>query len=151
MVMKSSQNNKENFLQKTFLGIDYGSHHVGFAIKHASTAIAVPFGEYTRRDASFQSLTEYILKIISENEVKGIVVGMPFSLSGAPTAQTAETLAFFEYLEKNCHCPVFSSDERMTSVATNGAHDKSAALILQGFIDRFFISTSSPFISTSSP
>jgi putative Holliday junction resolvase len=44
-----------------------------------------------------------------------VVVGLPLSLSGGDSAQTAETRAFAEILEKLLSVPVELYDERLTT------------------------------------
>ncbi len=127
-----------NLQNQTLLGIDYGSHHVGFAIKHEGTMTAVPLEIYDRGEGGMlEELIDVVAAKIKEHEVQVVVVGMPFTLQGKPGPQADKTALFIHRLHKTVVIPVYENDERMTSKAVpRGAHDQAATLILQSYIDR---------------
>ena len=87
-----------------------------------------------------------------ENEVVGIVVGLPLALAGTETEWTTEVRDFAERLAARTRLPVHLMDERMTSIEAEGAirglglrksrrEDKAridataAAIILRNYLD----------------
>jgi putative holliday junction resolvase len=90
-------------------------------------------------------------KIIRNNEIREIVVGLPLRMSGAEGTQSEKMQVFAEDLSKRFRLPVHLWDERLTSAEANRllretelsiekrakAVDRMAAvLILQGWMDR---------------
>ncbi len=53
--------------------------------------------------------------LVRELEVEKVVVGLPVSLSGRDSAQTAETRAFADHLAEELPIPVQLYDERFTT------------------------------------
>ena len=91
-----------------------------------------------------------INKIISDNDIKGIIIGNPINLDGSPSqsSQSAKDLAI--NLSKNISIPITMWDERLssrgafnlsnnldvnTSKKISKLDENSAAFILQGAID----------------
>ncbi|MGN6169112.1 MAG: Holliday junction resolvase RuvX, partial [Solirubrobacteraceae bacterium] len=79
--------------------------------------------------------------LVEELKVERIVVGLPLSLSGGDTAQTAETRAFARALAEAVAVPVQLHDERLTTklaarLGGNASEDsRAAALLLQSWLD----------------
>jgi putative Holliday junction resolvase len=72
---------------------------------------------------------------VRELEAERIVVGLPLSLSGGDSAQTAKTRAFAERLEAAVQVPVELYDERFTTrmaadAGGSASLDSRAAAIL---------------------
>ena len=80
--------------------------------------------------------------LAGELEVERVVVGLPLSLSGADTAQTAETRAFAQRLGERLTVPVELYDERFTTrlASRTGGRasedSRAAAHLLEGFLSR---------------
>ena len=53
--------------------------------------------------------------LVRELDVERVIVGLPLSLSGGESAQTTETRAFAERLERDLPVPVELYDERFTT------------------------------------
>ena len=76
-----------------------------------------------------------MLALAAEVGAERILVGLPLSLSGADSAQTAETRAFAERLQSNVRVPVELYDERFTTrmaaqAGGAGSLDSRAAAVL---------------------
>ncbi len=137
-----------------YLGIDFGLKRVGIAVSDPGLSISFA-REHLINDGK---LFGNILKLVSEEDISKIVLGLPVSLSGEENEQTNATKAFAQELERilNKHgfdTPIEFIDERLTSrmaeaeiissVAkkskrrNKGLVDESAArILLQNFLDR---------------
>ena len=130
------------------LGIDPGKKRIGIAICDENKIIATTYTTLIKN--KFSDLLEEINKIISENNIKGVIIGNPINLDGSlsNSSQSAKDLAI--NLSKNITIPITLWDERLSSRgAFNLANDlnvnvtkkiskldeNSAAFILQGAID----------------
>jgi putative Holliday junction resolvase len=78
--------------------------------------------------------------LVRELEVQRVVVGLPLSLSGGDSAQTAETRAFAAKLEQQVSVPVELYDERFTTKlaqrtgGTAAEDSRAAAHLLDGWL-----------------
>ena len=130
------------------LGIVPGSKNIGFAICDENKKVATPL-KIIRKD-KFEILVKGIKEIISENNVKGIVIGNPITMQGLSGKSSQSANDFAKNLSKNITIPITLWDERLSSegsfkitkeLGTNvtnrvGKLDKNAAaFILQGAID----------------
>ena len=97
------------------LGIDWGEARIGLATSDPSGIIASPHGTIAEKDKGAQ-ITR-VVTLISELEVKRIVVGMPLELDGTegPMAQMAGRYA--SKLAEVTGLPVIPWDERLSSAA----------------------------------
>ncbi len=93
---------------------------------------------------------ETITDIISQQQVKQIIVGLPRSMDGSLGKQAEKVKAFTQNLSSHTEVPVEFRDERLTTVSAKRLmravntkkpgrktrHDAiAAALILQGYLD----------------
>ena len=62
------------------LGLDYGTRRVGLAVSNDEQTISSPLENYTRRGE--QKDARYLIAIVSEYRIDGIVVGLPVHMSG---------------------------------------------------------------------
>jgi putative Holliday junction resolvase len=106
------------------LGLDYGTKRVGVAICDSSRLIASPYA-VLEAAAVLSGLDE----ILAAEEIEGIVVGLPVSLSGqeGPVAKAARSFA--EKVAAHTGKPVVLVDERFT---TKVAED----VLIQGGVRR---------------
>jgi putative Holliday junction resolvase len=100
------------------LAVDVGARRVGLAISDASRTLARPLE--TIAVASEADAVERVARRIEQLEreddgIATIVVGMPSSLDGTPTPQTAQVRAFIARLAKRTPLPIATEDERLTS------------------------------------
>jgi len=115
------------------LALDYGSARCGAAVSDPSGTIATPL-EPVLRPATRKGF-QRVLALARELDAEKIVVGLPLSLSGADSAQTAETRAFAERLKASVQVPVELYDERFTTrmaaaAGGSGSLDSRAAAVL---------------------
>ena len=96
------------------LALDYGSARCGCAVSDPTGTVATPIEEVPRpgTKAGFDRLAE----LVGERGVERVVVGLPLSLAGHDTAQTAETRDFAARLaDRLGSVPVELHDERFTT------------------------------------
>ena len=95
------------------LALDYGSARCGCAVSDPTGILATPIDPVlapnTRRGRG------RLRALVRELDAERVVVGLPLSLSGRDSAQTAETRAFAERLESELPVPVELYDERFTT------------------------------------
>jgi putative holliday junction resolvase len=115
------------------LALDYGSARCGAAVSDPTGTLATPLEPVLRPGTKkgFQR----VLALAAELGVERIVVGLPLSLSGGDSAQTAETRAFAERLRAAVRIPVELYDERFTTrmaaaAGGSGSLDSRAAAVL---------------------
>ena len=97
------------------LAIDLGSVRVGIAISDGSGILAVPHSTLARKPSDSDTIKE-ILHIAMLEEVVGLVVGIPNSLSEQNKIARAQTDQFIELLKTATDLPIFEMDERFTTV-----------------------------------
>ena len=130
------------------LGIDYGERRVGLALSDPLNIFAKPFLTIDRK-LSFDLLKE-IKRVIQENSVNQIVIGIPLNMKGMDSKQTVIVREFIKELGTKIKLPIHLQDERLSSKAAEhilllqnkspsrnkGSIDSTAAcLILQEFLD----------------
>jgi putative Holliday junction resolvase len=120
------------------LALDYGSARCGCAVSDPTGVLATPL-EPLLAPASRRGLGR-LRALVAELEAELVLVGLPLSLSGGETAQTAETRAFAATLESSLPVPVELYDERFTTrmaVRAGGRADedsRAAAHLLEGWL-----------------
>ncbi|KKQ42285.1 MAG: hypothetical protein US71_C0005G0020 [Parcubacteria group bacterium GW2011_GWD2_38_12] len=122
-----------------YLGIDYGDKRIGIALSDERGVFAFPFSTIENDKKVINS----IKKICSEQEVEKIIVGLPLSFSMQETEQTQKVKEFAQKLGKGVDLPIEFENEILTSkmagkqgVGKQNIDESSAALILQGWLDR---------------
>lgn len=131
------------------MGLDLGTKTIGLALSDVSRTIASPMTTLAR--GKFTKDAEALAKIVKEQGVGGLVIGLPVNMDGSegPRAQSAR--AFAGNIEAKLAMPVLLWDERLSTVAVertlleadasrrrrDEVIDKMAAsYILQGALDR---------------
>ncbi len=118
------------------------------ALSDPGGILASPLTIIDRRDE--RQTLEAIINLISQHQVKQIVVGLPLSLNGSIGKQAEKVKVFTQELSNHIRVPVEFRDERLTTVSAKRlmqaaptkktkrkARDDAvaAALILQGYLD----------------
>ena len=100
------------------LAVDVGARRVGLAISDASRTLARPLETIAVANEAnaVDRVARRIAELDREDEgIAAVVVGMPSSLDGTPTPQTAQVLAFITLLRTRTAVPIATEDERLTS------------------------------------
>lgn len=120
-----------------FLGIDYGDKNIGLALGSLGS-IAVPYKILLNTDLG--KVIGDLEKIIKDENISGLVIGLPTSLSGRKNERVEITEHFISYCRQYSSVPVHVVDESFTSqlYTKQGIHkdiDKYAATaILETFL-----------------
>jgi putative Holliday junction resolvase len=131
------------------LGFDLGERTIGLALSDTSRSVATPMKTLPR--GKFSNDAMKIEKIIADQNVGGLVIGLPLNMDGSdgPSAQSAR--AFARNFAARSAVPIVLQDERLSTAAVTRtliAADASrrrrsevvdkmaAAYILQGALDR---------------
>ena len=130
------------------LGIDMGSKRIGVSICDENRKIATPYE--TIQFTNLNNLISRIKEIILENNIKGIIVGLPLNMDGTegPSAQSVKDK--IKLMEKDIIIPIVLWDERLSTVGSfnlssqldinvskrvKNIDQNSATFILQGVLD----------------
>jgi putative Holliday junction resolvase len=95
------------------LALDVGERRIGVALASLSARLPAPLQTIDRTTSP--DFFGDIKRIIQDNDIATIVVGLPRGLSGQETHQTATTRAFAAELGKHVSVPVVFQDEAGTS------------------------------------
>jgi putative Holliday junction resolvase len=122
------------------LALDYGSARCGCAVSDPTGTLATPI-EPILRPGTRKGLAR-IGDLVRELGAERVVVGLPLSLSGADSAQTAETRAFAAQLAGRLTVPVELYDERFTTLLASrdpgdpvaSEDSRAAAHLLEGWL-----------------
>jgi len=130
------------------LGLDLGEKTIGIALSDTLLTIASPFG--ARRRSAFAVDFAWLVGLLQEHNVGGLVVGLPLNMNGSegPSAQSAR--AFARNFATRSDVPVLLWDERLSTAAvtrtlleadasrkrrTMLVDKMAAAYLLQGALD----------------
>lgn len=128
------------------LALDLGNRRIGLAIGAAPDLPSVPLG-FQERTTLRQDVGR-LLDTARELDVAGLVVGMPYTLSGESGRQAELTRGFIKELRRHTNLRIYTVDERYTSAeaesllrdaGTRPSRDKgqvdavAATLILERF------------------
>jgi len=130
------------------MGIDPGKKRIGIAISDENKIIATPYTTLIKN--KYSEFIKEIIKIVEENQIKGIVIGNPINMDGtsSQSSQSAKDLAI--NLSKDVTKNVTLWDERLSSqgafnlsneLMSNSSKkvskldQNSAQFILQGALD----------------
>ena len=130
------------------MGIDPGRKRFGIAISDENKIIATPYTTIIKN--KYSDFIKEIIKVVEENQIKGIIIGNPMNMDGteSQSSQSAKDLAI--NLSKDVTENVTLWDERLSSqgafnlsndLASNTSKkvskldENSAQFILQGALD----------------
>jgi putative Holliday junction resolvase len=131
------------------MGLDLGTKTIGIAISDVTRQVATPLE--TIRRSKFSADASRLLALAAQENVGGIVLGLPINMDGSEGPRAQSTRAFARNLAKLSPLPVVFWDERLSTAAVERMlieSDRSratrsrildklaAAYILQGALDR---------------
>jgi len=134
---------------KRLLGVDLGTKTLGLALSDVGRCIATPM--QTLKRGKFSQDAQLIAAIVAEQNVGGIIIGLPINMDGTEGPRAQSSRAYAKNLNRHLKIPVALWDERLSTAAaermlisadTSRARraeviDKvAAAYILQGALDR---------------
>jgi putative Holliday junction resolvase len=96
------------------LGVDFGNVRVGLAVSDPERRIASPLATYVRRDREQDG--HYFRQIVADQEIAGLIVGLPVHTDGREGQKAAEARRFGQWLGEVTGLPVLFWDERFTTV-----------------------------------
>jgi putative holliday junction resolvase len=129
------------------LGIDHGLARIGLAVSDATGLVARELA-IIRRKSKREDFAQ-ISRVIEQEQVVGIVVGLPNNLDAAPDQypQADKVRNWVEHLRETTALPIIFWDEQMTSEEahelaqqkrrkrTEPIDDLAARIILQSYLD----------------
>ncbi|WP_282926428.1 Holliday junction resolvase RuvX [Helcococcus kunzii] len=131
-----------------YIGLDLGTKTIGVAISDPFLMFAN--GLVTIRRKNVRSDIEQIKKIIEENEITKVIIGMPYNMDGSKGPSAQRVMSFVDLLKKEIDNEIIYEDERLTTVSAERVLIESnvgrnrrkdhidkiaAALILQSYLD----------------
>ena len=139
---------KKYATRSRLIGIDLGSKRIGIGISDEYRKIATPYK--TINKTTIDDLIKQLKEIISENNIKGIIIGNPINMDGTlgKSSQSAKDTA--NNLSNFIDIPICLWDERLSTVGAfnlssqldvnvskreKNIDQNAAAFILQGAID----------------
>ncbi|MBM3204558.1 Holliday junction resolvase RuvX [Candidatus Uhrbacteria bacterium] len=132
------------------LGIDYGSARVGVALGDTETRVASPWRVIANEDV--EETIDRLGEIAKQERAEKFVVGMPRPLADqlGESDQTREVKVFIERLAR-LSFPIEEENETLSSALaakqakemgeTKKRDDLAATVILQGWLDRYELSS----------
>jgi len=139
---------KKYATRSRLIGIDLGSKRIGIGISDEYRKIATPYK--TINKTTIDDLIKQLKEIISENNIKGIIIGNPINMDGTlgKSSQSAKDTA--NNLSNLIDIPICLWDERLSTVGAFNISSQldinvskrekdidknAAAFILQGALD----------------
>jgi len=95
------------------LAIDYGRRRLGLAVSDEQRKLARPIETLVRVNRRHD--VSYLRRIVREQSIQQLVVGLPLRLDGTEGEMAEEARAFAARMEKLLRVPAALVDERLTS------------------------------------
>ena len=102
---------------RNYLALDIGDKRVGIAIANNVAKLANPLTTIYRSD----NFINDIQKLVDENEVSVVIIGLPRSLNGNETSQTKLTREIAADIKDLIKLPIYFIDEALSSVRAEEA------------------------------
>ena len=141
--LKVQLNNKSRLI-----GIDMGTKRIGVSICDENRKIATPYE--TIEYSNIGNLISRLKEIISENNIKGVIFGLPLNMDGTEGASAQSVKDKIKLINNEINIPSISWDERLSTVGSfnissqldvnvskrvKNIDQNSATFILQGVLD----------------
>ncbi len=130
------------------LGVDPGSVRTGLAVADDDVPVAIPL--VTLRHKSVADAIEQLVRVVREQEVREIVIGLPLALDGRDGDAARRSRKLGGELSVRTKVPVVMWDERLSSASAeralraqgmkgparrNVVDQAAATLLLQSYLD----------------
>lgn len=102
-----------------YLSIDYGLKRLGLAICDRDETIVSPLRQLRRDRRQPEKLIQHLCRIIDEQNVDALVLGLPLNMDGTEGAQAQITRRFADDLAHAVSLPIHLQDERLSSSAAD--------------------------------
>jgi putative Holliday junction resolvase len=131
------------------LALDWGERRIGVALSDETQLLSSPLTALVRRQGKRFPMPAF-LQLVTTHRPVGIVVGLPLSLDGGETGNSAAARDLGDQAGKRTSLPVEFWDERMSTVvalnsiraqdgSTRGRRDDvdalAASVVLQHYLD----------------
>jgi putative Holliday junction resolvase len=128
--------------------LDYGTRRVGIAFCDELGVAVRPAPAISNR--SLRDLLAQIRRLVEQNEIQGLVVGLPLNMDGTAGESADRARKFMQTLQSQLNLPASAIDERLTTVEAaqlwknmsarqrkkyRSVDSLAAALILQRFLE----------------
>jgi len=97
------------------LGLDLGSKTIGLALSDIRLTIASPMETIKRK--KFTQDAERLLTIIKEQNVGGLVLGLPKNMDGSEGPRCQSSRQFAKNMAEKTDIPISFWDERLSTIA----------------------------------
>lgn len=102
-----------------YLGLDLGTRTLGIAISDSTHLVATPVTIIRFNDSDYDSTIEPLKKIIDENDIGKLILGLPKNMNNTIGERATQTLEYKDMLEKQFNIPVIMQDERLSTVSAH--------------------------------
>lgn len=103
-----------------YLGLDLGTRTLGISKSDITGTIATTYKTIRFNDSNYIELIPELSKIIEEEKIDKIVLGLPKNMNNTIGERGNTTISFKELVEKELNIEVILQDERLSTVeATN--------------------------------
>jgi putative Holliday junction resolvase len=99
------------------MGLDVGDKKIGVALSDPSHVLATPLKTIFR--VNDDSAIKEIVDLAKKHNISKLIVGLPYSLSGAIGKQAEKVLLFSKQIAQAVDVDIIMQDERLTSVSAN--------------------------------
>ena len=116
------------------LSLDLGTQRTGVAVSDVDQSIAFPREEILHK--STEELIQQLTKLLIEEQITGLLIGLPINMKGEVTRQTEITMEMIEQIKAAFKLPIQLADERMTS---QEAHKNTGQNIVDSEVARILL------------
>jgi len=133
-----------------YIGLDLGTRTLGISLSDPLGMIATSY-TIIRHDEDYESLVPTVKKIVEEEHVDEIVLGLPKNMNNTIGERAEKSYEFQKLLEEALKVPVHLEDERLSTreaenllISNDTSRKKrkkvidsvAATIILQSFLDK---------------
>lgn len=97
------------------MGLDLGTKTIGVAISDGIRLTATPLETIRRKKFGLDAIR--LCEIIADNDIAGIILGLPLNMDGSEGPRVQSTRAFARNLGAKIDLPIAFWDERLSSAA----------------------------------